>query len=109
MIGVDDNFDLVAADADVTAREQLLDAVGMVIEGSYEHVQILVVVGDPGFSRQAWIGVLFGLKLAEVFDDRRGSPDRVVVFAVDHRCARGAHRDSGRGGSRRGWRRGTWW
>src|SRR6266540_2286002 len=105
VVGIDHDFDLITADADVAAGQKLLDAVGMRVEGSYENVEVVVVVGDLGFRGEARVRVLGRLELPEVLDDRSEAPDFVVVFPIDDRRGRSAVRHSGRRVRRR---RGRW-
>src|SRR5436309_3825182 len=69
VVGVDHDLDLVTADADVAAGQELLDAVGMVIESADEHIKIVLVVSDLRFRRKARVRVFGRLTLPEVLDD----------------------------------------
>src|SRR5258705_16895 len=106
VVGIDHDFDLITADADVAAGQKFLDAVGMRVEGSYENVEIVVVVGDLGLRGDARVRILGRLELPEVLDDRGEAPSFVVVFPVDHRRDSPAGRPGGRRGRRRRGRRG---
>jgi len=95
VVGVDHDLDLVTADADVTARQELLDAVGMAIERAHEHVKVVLVVGNLRFRRKARVRVLGRLELAKLPNDRGEPPDLVVVLPVDDRRGRRPVRNSG--------------
>src|SRR5438270_3098777 len=101
VVGIYDDLDMVTADAEVAAGQELLDTVGMRVKGSHENVEIAVVVGDPGFGREARVRILGRLELPEVLDDGRQAPDRVVILPIDHRRGRSAVRHSSRGVGRR--------
>jgi len=50
------------------------------VEGSYENVEVVVVVGDFGLGGDARVRILGRLELPEVLDDRGEAPDFVVVL-----------------------------
>src|SRR5439155_25968041 len=105
VVGIDDDLDLVTADADVAAGQELLDTVGVRVKSSHEKVEIAVVVRDPGLGGEARVRVLGRLELPEVLDDGRQAPDGVVILPIDHRRRRSTVRH-GRHGARR--HRGRW-
>ena len=106
VIGIDHDLDLVTADADVAAGEELLNAVRGRIESANECVKIVLVVGDFRFRLDARIGVFDGPELPELADGRRETPDFIAVLPVDDGRIRRALRRGSSGERRRRWWRG---
>src|SRR6266550_3395866 len=84
MIGIDEDPDHVGRSEAVTPLEELLDAVGMGIEGAHEHIKIGRVVRDLRFRLEARRLVLVRAPLPELRYRRRGAPDLIVIFGIDY-------------------------
>src|SRR5437879_13832725 len=84
VVGIDDDLDLIAADALVAAGEERLDAVRVRVKRPYKHVEVVVVVGDFGLSLEARLAILARDHLPEPPNRLSGVPNFFVVLPIDH-------------------------
>ena len=92
VVGIDDDLDLITADALVAAGEERLDAVRVRVKRPHKHVEVVVVVGDFGLSLDARLAILARDHLPECPNRLGRTPDLVVVLPVDHNGGEGSLR-----------------